>query len=359
MCSQITTVGNDWKTWSFDKSRIFEGEGLVFAMPGERCRYIGMSLRDRQQWLKKNEGRWRRIEDVQQEAAPPAPPVESEIDLGAEPAGPNGQTSSFGVRDNGGDEDVVALVDTLPGDRSPPHVPTLPTPVTTTVENGGAKVAMSEAEGPKTETPPLAAMGRKRGRRRGRQLSPERMRIVLDSLREYPILSHAATKAGIHRKTLEYWLKRSEAGDAGYDVESQGEIWRFHEHCESAMGEGYDKFLEPAMHTAIGGVIYKTDQSLVARGFRGPDAYLRDANGIPVVETIRNPNGKMLRFVLEWLRPEKWGKHRKIDVPQTGGVLVVGGIPHDIPNKVNKGTAASVKARKWKAGWRMLQETEV
>ena len=110
---------------------------------------------------------------------------------------------------------------------------------------------------------------------------------------------------------------------------------------------------------AMGGVIYKTDQSLVDRGFRGPDAYLRDENGIPVVETIRNPNGKMLRFLLEWLRPEKWGKHRKIDVPQTGGVLVVGGIPHDIPNKVNNGTAASVKARKWKAGLRMLQETEV
>src|SRR5260221_8950247 len=28
---------------------------------------------------------------------------------------------------------------------------------------------------------------------------------------------HAATKAGIHRKTLEYWLRRSAAGDAGYD----------------------------------------------------------------------------------------------------------------------------------------------
>jgi len=312
----------------------------VFATRGERCRYIGMSLRDRQQWLKKNEGRWRRIEDVQQEAAPPAPPVESEIDLGAEPAGPNGQTSSRGVRDNGGDEDVVALVDTLAGDRSPPHVPTPPTPVTTTVENRGAKVAMSEAEGPKTETPPLAVKGRKRGRRRGRQLSPERMRIVLDSLREYPILSRAASKAGIHRKTLEYWLKRSEAGDAGYDVESQGEIWRFHEHCESAKGEAEDKVLEAAWHIAMG-----TD--------------LKDENGNPVLQANYKQRGKMIRFLLEWRCPEKWGKNRKIDVPQTGGVLVVGGIPHDIPNKVNNGTAASVKARKWKAASRMIKKTEV
>jgi hypothetical protein len=30
----------------------------------------------------------------------------------------------------------------------------------------------------------------------------------------------------------------------------------------------------------------------------------------------------MLRFLLEWQRPEKWGKHPKIDVPQKGGVLV-------------------------------------
>jgi hypothetical protein len=67
----------------------------------------------------------------------------------------------------------------------------------------------------------------------------------------------------------------------------------------------------------------------------------------------------MLRFFLERQRPDKWGKHRKIDVPHNGGVLVVGGIPHDIPKKVNKGAAASVKTRKWKAAWRMIQKTKV
>ncbi len=268
----------------------------------------------------------------------------------------------------GVDEDYAGLVEIPAGDRSPPPEPTsLPTKVTATVKNGttkaellrGTKATTSEADGPKAETTPLRAMGRERGRRRGRQLSPERMRIVLDRLRERPILSDAATKAGIHRKTLEYWLKRSEAGDDGYDLEWRGETARFHEHCESAIGDGNDELVLRLVDIAMGGVIYKTDQSLVDRGFRGPDAYLLDANGIPVVETIRNPNGKMLRFLLEWLRPEKWGKHRKIDVPQTGGVLVVGGIPHDIPNKVNNGTVASVKARKWKAGLRMLQGTEV
>lgn len=337
MCSQITTVGIDWKTLSFEKSHTFEG--YVFASPGERCWYVGLSLdRPRQRWLREHPDRWRRIADVQREAAPLAPPVESDIDLGAEQAEPNGQTSSRGARDNGGGDDV-ALVDTLAGDRSPPLEPTLPTPETTTVENGGVTVAVSETKEPKTETTPLGAMGRKRGRRRGCQLSPELMRIILDSLRECPILSPAAAKAGIHRKTLEYWIKRSEAGDDGYDLEWQGVEWRFHEHCQSAMQEAYDKVLAVAWYIAMGD--------------------LTDENGLPVPQASWKQRGKMLRFLLEWHFLEKWGKDRKIDVPHNTGVLVVGGIPDDIAKKVNRGTAASVKARKWKAGLRMIKETEV
>ncbi len=353
MCSQITTVGNDWKTLSFEKSHTFDG--YVFATANERCWYISLSLpHPRQQWLREHPDRWRRIEDVQQEAAPPAPPAESEIDLGAEPAGPNAQTSSRGVRDKGGDEDDVALVDTLAGDRSPSPEPTLPTPVTATVKNGktkaellrGTKATTSEAEGPKTKTNPLAAMGRKRGRRQGRQLSPERMRIVLDSLRESPFLFNAARKAGIHRKTLEYWITRSTAGDAGYDIEWQGLEWRFHEHCESAIREAHGRVLAALWDATMGRIIYKTDKNgnRVALGFRGPCTKMF---------------WKRLRFLLEWLSPEKFGKHRKIDVPHNTGVLVIGDIPHDKPKKVNNGTAASVKARKWKAGLRMIQETEV
>jgi hypothetical protein len=166
------------------------------------------------------------------------------------------------------------------------------------------------------------------------------MRIVLDSLRESPFLSNAASKADIHRKTLEYWIKRSAAGDAGYDIEWQGLEWRFHEHCESAMQEAHDRVLAPLVDIAMG-----TD--------------LKDENGKPVPEVSCKQKGKMLRFLLEWKFPDKWGKHRKIDVPHNGGVLVVGDIPHDIPKKVNNGTAASVKARKWKAGLRMIKETEV
>ena len=117
---------------------------------------------------------------------------------------------------------------------------------------------------------------------------------------------------------------------------------------------GYDKVL-----TRRGRVVYKMDEGLEGLGFQGPDAYLRDENGNPIIQTIRNPNGKMLRFILERERPERYGKHPKVDIPRNGGVLVVGGIRHDIPNKVNNGTAASVKARKWKSLSRMIQKTKV
>ena len=168
---------------------------------------------------------------------------------------------------------------------------------------------MSETKEPKTETTPLGAVGPKRGRRRGRQpenqklpaevakagrmLSPERMRIVLDSLTEVPILYHAATKAGIHRKTLEYWLRRSAAGDAGYDIEWQGIEWRFHEHCTSAIDEADDSLRAVMWQNAMG-VVSKTDE-----------------NGNFILEACGQPNMKMARHFLEWQRPEKWGKRRK------------------------------------------------
>ena len=91
-------------------------------------------------------------------------------------------------------------------------------------------------------------------------LSPERMRIVLDSLTEVPILYHAATKAGIHPKTLEYWLRRSAAGDAGYDIEWQGIEWRFHEHCTSAIDEADDSLCAVMWQNAMG-VVSKTDEN--------------------------------------------------------------------------------------------------
>jgi hypothetical protein len=351
-----------------NRKRVIEyslvADGYLFASHRDRCLYLGKSVRERPHWLEANPGRFRPLEDVERESAQLRAPGESKNNVGAALAELNGQTSSHDVAKDGDDENDVALVDTLGGDCSPSHEPTsLPAPAPEIIKNETmtleplrrAKVAMSEAEGPRTETTPLGAMGRKRGRSGGRQikkqkqpeevakasrmLSPQRMRIVLDSLRERPILSYAASKAGIHRRTLEYWIKRSAADDPGYDIEWQGEIRRFHEHCQIAIEETHDKLLEAAWDIAMG-------------------ADLKDENGRHVPEASWKQKGKMLRFLLEWGRPETYGKHRKIDVPHNSGVLVVGGIRHDIPNKVNKGTAASVQARKWKAGWRMIQKAK-
>jgi len=259
----------------------------------------------------------------------------------------------------GDDEDDAGLVEIPAGDHSPPHEPTsLPTAVTTTVANGTTKAeaATSEAEGPKTETTPLAAMGRQRSRSGGRQLkkqklpaeisalgrkrSPARLRLFLDSVAEYPVKSHASKKAGVHRRTPDYWLKRSAAGDAGYDLEWRGDTAKFHEHFISAMEEGSDKVLEVAFRVATGydeiltnqdGVIYDIDPALWSLGLRGPDAYQKDENGNFVPQTVRKVDPKMIRWLLERLLPDKYGKDWTIDDTHEGGVLVVGG-----PSKTEK-----------------------
>jgi hypothetical protein len=159
------------------------GNLFIYEHP-DRCRYLGKSARDQSRWLEENPGKWVRIEDVRQEDAPGRAPVEAEKALGAGPAEPSDPTSSNDVRQAG---------DALAGDFFP--------------------LAEATSEEPNIETTPLGARGRRRGRRRGlqpenqkppsevakagRMLSPERMRIVLDSLRERPFLFEAARNAGI------------------------------------------------------------------------------------------------------------------------------------------------------------------
>src|SRR5664279_2659012 len=105
-----------------DRTRV--ADGYLFATHGDRCFYLGKSASDRLHWLKENPGNWRSLEDVKQEAARLRPPVESETNLEAGPAEPNGQTSSHDVRKDGGEESDVTLVDAPAGGRSPPYQPT-------------------------------------------------------------------------------------------------------------------------------------------------------------------------------------------------------------------------------------------
>src|ERR1700674_3500079 len=177
-----------------DRTRV--ADGYLFATHRDRCLYLGKSARDRLHWLKENPGKWRSLE--------------SEANLEAGPAQPNGQTSSHDVRKDGGEEGDVTLVDIPAVDSSPPYQPTsLPVPVPAIIKGTTkaellppAKAAMRETEGPKTGATPLGAMGRKQGRgggrqlkkqklpaevsKAGRKLSPERMRVVLECLRDIP-----------------------------------------------------------------------------------------------------------------------------------------------------------------------------
>jgi hypothetical protein len=322
----------------FDEART--ADGLLFATSNDRCRYLGKSSREKPEWLKQNEGRYRRVEDVRRSDAPGMRSVEAEINPGAGPTEPGDSSSPPEVRNGGDDKDVVASADALLEDRSRPREPTSPpTPVK---ENAGK------------QKPPAGIA------RSTPKLSPKIMRIVLNSLRKRPILCLAALAAGIHPKTLEYWIKHSEAGDDGYDIKWQGITQRFHEHCEAAIAEarqelddeylqraidGYDKVL-----TYRGRVVYKIDPELVGLGLKGPDAYLRDENGKPVPETIHKEDKKAQEHVLKERRPDTWGKRPKIDAPREGGVLVIGA------KKRKYNTDKSVRARRWKADSRRLRE---
>ena len=236
-----------------------------------------------------------------------------------------------------------------------------PAPVATAVANvatnaarqPAGEAAMRQTEGPKAAATPVGAKGRKqaRGSHRRRKkrrptakvtnacgkFSPERARVVLDSLSQRPIQSDAARKAGIHRRTLENWIKRSKAGDAGYDIEHEDVTMRFHVHCEWSKEAAYDPILEAAYLIAMG------------------KAYVTDENGNVTLETVRPPNPKMMRFLLEWVRPEVYGnKPPKPDVPQRSGVILVGA-----PEKPKRTCpAASIKARSWKALSRKFRQTK-
>jgi hypothetical protein len=52
----------------FDRARA--ADDFLFATGGDRCRYPSKSRREKPHWLKQNEGRYRRIEDVLREDAP-------------------------------------------------------------------------------------------------------------------------------------------------------------------------------------------------------------------------------------------------------------------------------------------------
>ena len=79
----------------------------LFATHRDRGLYLGKSARDQAKFLKDNPNSWWRIEDVQRQAAPLGSPIESTVDIGAKPAGPDAEVSSANDSNDGADDDVI------------------------------------------------------------------------------------------------------------------------------------------------------------------------------------------------------------------------------------------------------------
>jgi hypothetical protein len=287
--------------------------------------------------------------------------------IGASATGPNCETPSSGIREDSSDNGDVRQIDRSSASHQPsPAPPTgdenLPN---RSIQNGvllseAAAAPITEVSKTPTENPDgecdlgancLLEQQKQPSEnpRAGQKRTLERMQIVVASLKEYPILARAAFKAGIHRKTLENWLKCSTAGHEGYDIECEGERYRFHDHCEFAIAEAHDT-LHFLIWQSAWGIKYKIDPLLERLGYQGVEAYATDANGNYIEEGIRKPNPKMLRFYLEWKLPERWGKRRKRDIAQTGGVLIVG----ERTKRPKSSYEPSTRARQWKAGFSRL-----
>ena len=164
----------------FDRTRI--ADGFLFAAHGDRARYLGKSSREKPDWLKQNEGRYRSIEDVLREGAPGTPPVEAEINPAAGPAEPADLSSSPEVRNDGNDKDDVASADPLLGDRSRPRELTSPaTPVKESAEKQKPPAGIARS------TP---------------KLCPELMLPVLDALAERPFIITQLTRRAFTPRRL-------------------------------------------------------------------------------------------------------------------------------------------------------------
>ena len=166
----------------------------------------------------------------------------------AAPMGLHGQTSPRGIRRDASDNSNVTSVEC----RSPAYqLKSLSSPENENLRSGSAQngllpsgeLAEGEAEASQSNSldnsplerdpsgsRPLKKQTRpEKAPRAHQKLSSELMRIVLDCLREYPILSRAAVEAGIHRRTLENWIKRSKDGDDVCIIEWQEVTCGFHE----------------------------------------------------------------------------------------------------------------------------------
>ena len=165
----------------------------------------------------------------------------------------------------------------------------------------------------------------------GRKYSPTRLRVILNAIKTIPVVVNACATAGISRGSLNYYLAKSQKGELP-PLLWDGETKPFHEHYADAMQNGVDLVEQAAFVRATGyqepgvyqgRVQYRFDPDLIALGFQGEAAYLRDSKGQPIPEMITKQDPDLIQFILKNRRPEVYGNKQSIDVNHKGGVLVL------------------------------------
>jgi hypothetical protein len=163
------------------------------------------------------------------------------------------------------------------------------------------------------------------------------LKRLLVSARDVPSLAAICRKAGVSRTLLRYWLTLSRKGRKGdfFDVPvEEGRTERFHVLFEDAMEQAWDNVEIKAYNLATGvereilhhqgHVSYLMDPDLIAFGFTGEAAYLRDKDGKPIPETVPLLDPEMVRWLLARRRSKEYGNKMQVEHEHKGGVLVVG-----------------------------------
>jgi hypothetical protein len=254
-----------------------------------------------------------------------APPIDAESSHAAAQSEPNGDTSlgnNWKVFEGAHDE-AVLINAPLESSADSMKSTSAPTALTDDFPAESVEVELApRAEAVLGESLAEAAKAEATGRNSARASKKQKipaasssnrkrmflMRQVLEYLTTRPNLSTAARRVGIHPKTVAFWLKLSKAGDPGYELVWRGFRLPFHEHCKEAKSEARGELLAIAFEWTRERIVYKLDPLAVSLGFEGRDAYLRDDKGYPIVEAVLHCRPKMIRWVLETVWPEKWGR---------------------------------------------------
>jgi len=168
--------------------------------------------------------------------------------------------------------------------------------------------------------------------------NPKAMLKVLRAAATWPHLASICRGSGVSRYKLGYWLKLSKKGHPGdgFDLPvDDGRTERFHILFAEAWDAGTDIVEDHALKLATGierkiltnqqGVIFEIDPDLIKLGLRGEEAYLLDADGKPVPQTVPWLDPEMTRWLLARKRPDSYGNRIQVaHEHKVGGVLVVG-----------------------------------